>query len=98
MSKSGSLTKIEVWRKTKEEVLLSMDKGKIDPTEADRILKFISTTLKMVSTIDDLGRYCAMLEEKFPILKSTIDSFRLQEEEKLDSAVGQVLDKLIKGG
>lgn len=97
MGKKGSLTKFKVWQKTKQAILSGMDRNIIEPERAKKILEFIKSTLKAVATMEDLGMYLGMLKERFPELKTTIDGLAMEEEEKLDSAVSIVVDKLMNG-
>lgn len=97
MSKKGTLTKFKVWQKTKQAILSEMDRNIIEPERAKKILEFIKSTLKAVATMEDLGMYLGMLKERFPELKTIIDGFAMEEEEKLDSAVSMVVDKLMNG-
>lgn len=96
MVKKGSLTKFKVWRKTKQTILSKMDRNQITPERAEKLLKFIKLTLRTVSTMEDLGAYLGMLKEKFPELKTTVEEFAMEEEEKLDNAVGIVVSKLME--
>lgn len=93
---SKSLNKLIVWKKIKQDFLQKMDKQKISPEYTDKALKFISTSIKGVETNEELGLYCAMVEKKYPELKHTIDSFRFQEEEKLDRIISLVVDEIIE--
>lgn len=96
--KKGSLSKLKAWQKLKREILSKMDKTIVTPERANKILNFIKLTLKNVTTMEDLGLYCAMLAKRFPELEKTIEGFKLEEEEKLDEAVSLVIDKLMTEG
>lgn len=92
----ASLNKTILCNKVGRFLTDNVQKGVFENEFADTVLKFIEKTLNNVETIDDLGVYCAMLGYRFPELKPVVDGLRMNENEKLDTLIPVVVDKILE--
>lgn len=92
------LTKLRLFQAIKASVFSQMDKNTMTPDRADEILEYIKKYLNDIETPERAKQFYIYLAGKFPELESVKHRFETEEREKMDHALGLLLEEFMEKG